>query len=98
MNGGLTPEPKAGVQAVWKKKRAWSTGQADAPAGIVEFGPNVWRGNLPAEQNGLVMLGSPIGSKMLEDVGVVRAAVQEGPRVGCETRNHRRSTNALVFA
>ena len=44
------------------KIRCWGLGDANAPPGISELGPEVWRGNKPVEQQGLIMLGSPIGT------------------------------------
>lgn len=44
------------------KIRCWGCSETNAPRGIAELGPQVWRGNLPAEQQSLIMLGSPIGS------------------------------------
>ena len=44
------------------KIRCWGAGEASPPTGIAELGSEVWRGDLPIEKQGLIMLGSPIGS------------------------------------
>ena len=52
----------AGVDANLGKCRAWSAAGGDAPHGMAELGPEVWRCTRPANENGLVILGSPLGS------------------------------------
>ena len=44
------------------KIRCWGCGSATPPPGIAELGAEVWRGNLAVDKQGLIMLGSPIGS------------------------------------
>ena len=43
------------------KIRCWGCGDTAAPVGVAELGPEVWCGNKPQAQRGLIMLGSPIG-------------------------------------
>ena len=52
----------AGVKSHLGKLRAWSRGGGEAPADLAALGPNVWTANLEPEHNGLMVLGSPVGS------------------------------------
>ena len=53
----------AGVQSHLGKLRAWCSGGGPAPADLAALGPQVWTADLPPEQNGLKVLGVPIGTK-----------------------------------
>ena len=52
----------AGVQTNLGKCRVYSKRGGRPPPGIAELGEGVWRGDLSAEQQGLKILGSPVGS------------------------------------
>ena len=56
----------AGIQINQGKTVAWSRAGGPAPPGIEALGdPDgepVWRGDLPPAQNGIVILGTPLGS------------------------------------
>ena len=54
---------RAGVRSHLGKLRAWCSGGGDAPADLAALGPQVWTANLPPEDNGLMVLGSPVGTK-----------------------------------
>ena len=61
----------AGVEPKLGKFQAWAKGEGVEPPGLEDFlslrpdeaRPRVpiWKGNLPAAQNGIVVLGTPIG-------------------------------------
>lgn len=55
-------ENKAGVKPHLGKLEAWSRKGGDAPPGLEQLSPTAWKGNAPAEQNGLVVLGIPVGT------------------------------------
>ena len=55
-------EIMAGVKTNLGKCAVWSPAGGDAPPGIDSLGKDVWKGDLPTEQNGLVILGCPVGS------------------------------------
>ena len=44
------------------KCRAWSAAGGPAPPGIVDLGPDVWRGDRTSSECGLKILGAPLGS------------------------------------
>ena len=44
------------------KRRVWSRTGGEAPPGISELRPDVWRGDREPEENGLVVLGAPLGT------------------------------------
>ena len=55
----------AGVRPHLGKLRAWSRAGGTAPPGLEGFGDEgdpAWRGDLPPELNGLVVLGTPLGT------------------------------------
>ena len=54
-------ERGAGVEANLGKTRVFNAAGGDAPLGVDVLGPDVWCGNLPAEQRGFVALGVPMG-------------------------------------
>ena len=61
--GGKTALPDfTRVRTNLGKIRCWGAGEASPPPGIAELGNEVWRGDLSIEKQGLIMLGSPIGS------------------------------------
>ena len=45
------------------KLAAWGAGVGEAPPRVTELGANVWRGNLPEHEQGLRVLGTPVGSE-----------------------------------
>ena len=51
----------AGVDADLGKCRVWNRA-GDLPPRIQELGPEVWRGDKPADERGLKILGAPLGS------------------------------------
>ena len=52
----------AGVQAHLGKLRAWCSGGGEAPPDLAALGSEVWTANLPPAQNGLMVLGVPVGT------------------------------------
>ena len=44
------------------KLAAWSKTKMPAPPGIAELGPNVWKHDLPEDQCGVKIVGTPFGS------------------------------------
>ena len=52
----------AGVAPNPTKTRAYNGQGGPAPEGIRELGPDVWRGHRPLHEQGLLTLGTPIGS------------------------------------
>ena len=54
-------EEKAGVQTHLGKLEVWSAAGGPAPPGISELSPTAWKGNMPEDENGLVVLGAPLG-------------------------------------
>ena len=58
----------AGIDVNMGKCRVWSKTGGEAPPGIVsELGPDVWRGDREPEENGLVVLGAPLGTDEFVD-------------------------------
>ncbi len=55
-------EEGTGVASNVGKVRAWSMSGGPAPPGIAELGAGVWTGDLPVDQSGLIILGSPVGT------------------------------------
>lgn len=53
---------RAGVQSHLGKLRAWCSGGGPAPADLAALGDSVWTADLPPEDNGLQVLGVPIGT------------------------------------
>ena len=54
-------ERKAGVQSHLGKLRAWCRSGGPAPADLRDISEDVWTADLPDAQNGLVILGTPLG-------------------------------------
>ena len=52
----------ADVDVNFGKCAAWSASGGEAPPRLEELGEKVWRCSLPAKENGLVVLGAPLGS------------------------------------
>lgn len=52
---------RAGVQTHFGKLPAWCLGGGEPPEDLAALGEPVWRANLPADNNGLMVLGVPIG-------------------------------------
>ena len=52
----------AGIDINMGKCRAWSAAGGDPPPGIAELGTSVWCGDRSPEENGLVVLGAPLGT------------------------------------
>ena len=44
------------------KLAVWGMGRAEAPPRVDEMGENVWKGSLPAERQGIKVVGTPVGS------------------------------------
>eukprot|EP00959_Pyramimonas_sp_CCMP1952_P435189 9112610-Pyramimonas_sp.AAC.1 len=59
-------ERRAGVKSHLGKLRVWSRGGGEAPPGLDDLGeavgPEVWTGDGPAHENGIVVLGTPLGT------------------------------------
>ena len=53
---------RAGVQSNMGKLRGWCRDGGPAPKGLAAIAPAAWTGDLPADRNGIVVLGSPPGS------------------------------------
>ena len=69
-----------GIQVNRGKLVCWNKTGADAPQGISELdtpGHRVWRGNAPAAENGIRVLGAPIGTDEYTAAEGIRAAQQE---------------------
>jgi hypothetical protein len=49
------------------KLRAWCRGGGAGPPDLTSLGPDVWTADKPAEQNGLVILGTPLGTNAFVD-------------------------------
>lgn len=45
------------------KLAAWGIGRNDSPPGLVELGENVWKGNLAETDQGIKVLGTPVGTE-----------------------------------
>ena len=56
-----TVEEKAGVKSNLGKLRAWSPAGGAAPEDLQCLGDDVWTADKPNEQNGLKILGTPLG-------------------------------------
>ena len=56
-------ETHAGIRAHLGKLKAWSPTGGPAPTDLATLGPDVWRSDRPAHENGLVVLGTPLGSR-----------------------------------
>ena len=54
-------ERHAGVRTHTGKLRAWSKGGGPAPPDLEDIGDEVWTADLPEEENGVVILGTPLG-------------------------------------
>ena len=61
-----TLEQRAGIKADIGKAAAWSKNGGPPPPGVNDLGdpskPPVWKGNLPPAENGIVILGTPLGT------------------------------------
>ena len=55
-------ESHAGVQTHLGKLEAWSPSGRPPPAGLQAVSPKAWKGDAPAEENGITVLGVPVGS------------------------------------
>jgi len=55
-------ERHAGVKSHLGKLRAWCSGGGAAPAAVAALGEEVWTADNPPQQNGLVILGTPLGT------------------------------------
>ena len=55
-------ERQAGVRSHLGKLRAWSRGGGLAPPDLAALGPDVWTADKPPEENGIVVLGTPLGT------------------------------------
>ena len=51
----------AGVQTHLGKLEAWSPSGGPAPPGLNDLSPTAWKADLPEEQNGIKILGAPLG-------------------------------------
>ena len=52
----------AGIDADLEKTRVWNKQGGSAPVGVAALGADVWRGDKAPEDNGLKVLGSPLGT------------------------------------
>ena len=52
---------KAGVQTHLGKLEVWSPCGGAAPPGVAQLSPTAWKGDAPDHENGLVILGAPLG-------------------------------------
>ena len=77
----------AGVDTNLGKCRVWSKAGGSPPPGIAELGPDVWRGDRPAVENGIVVLGTPLGRPEFvaahcdQRIAVERELLQWIPRI-----------------
>ena len=55
-------EEMAGIQSNLGKLRAWSAGGGPAPTDLAELGAEIWTADLPPEDNGIKILGTPLGT------------------------------------
>ena len=62
-----TVERVAGVRTHLGKLRAWSSGGGSAPPGIEALGKDVWTADKVASENGLKILGTPLGKQAFVD-------------------------------
>ena len=71
----------AGVRPHAGKTECWSAGGGPAPPGIAELGAAdgapVWKGDLPLDQRGVEVLGSPVGSLEYARACLTKRAVEE---------------------
>ena len=68
----------AGVDVNFGKCAAWSAAGGEAPPGLAELGDKVWRCTQPAAENGLVVLGAPLGSaEFVSDLATKRRLEEE---------------------
>ena len=58
-----TVHRRAGVRTNLGKCRVYNTQGGEAPPGIAELGAEVWRGNRPANERGVMVLGTPLGTE-----------------------------------
>ena len=56
-------QAQAGVRTHLGKLRAWSVGGGAAPEGIAQLGGDIWTADKPDIENGLKILGSPLGKE-----------------------------------
>ena len=54
-------EAECGIASNEGKTRVYSSAGGPPPPGVAELGSDVWRGDKPLEERGLVVLGTPIG-------------------------------------
>ena len=54
-------ETRCGIASNLGKTRVTAAEAGPAPPGIAELGDEVWRGDKPDAQRGVVVLGSPVG-------------------------------------
>ena len=67
----------AGVRTHLGKLRVWCNGGGPAPEELRALGPDVWRADKPEEENGLVVLGTPLGRKAFVDAFAEERLQQE---------------------
>ena len=77
---------KSGIDVHLGKCRAWSAAGGAAPPGIAEIGPEVWRCGRAAAEDGLKVLGSPLGSEAF--VEAFAAARREEEQVFLDRLEH----------
>jgi hypothetical protein len=54
-------ESQAGVRSNLGKLEAWSPSGGPAPPGLATISPTSWKGDLPERENGILVLGVPVG-------------------------------------
>ena len=54
-------EEHCGIASNLGKTRGLGGSEGSAPPGLAELGPDVWRGDRPSHERGMVVLGSPVG-------------------------------------
>ena len=78
-------EEHTGIAANLGKTRVFNFAGGPAPALVAYLGPDVWRGDLPPSERGLVALGTPIGTAEYTRAWAPAfdCAVRRGARRGC---------------
>ena len=81
-------EALAGVKSNYGKLRAWCRGGGPAPPDLADISEDAWTADLPDEQNGLVILGAPLGKAAFVEaharkrLGTEERLLRELPEIG----------------